>query len=69
MAMAKNGEENVQVIENNFKSLYEPCPSCKKQILIRQELYNVEKLTVHAVKKNNFEYAKSNPEFLKAINK
>lgn len=65
----RHGKENVRVVENSFKTFFEPCPSCKKQILIRQELYNVEKLTVHAVKKNNFEYAKSNPEFLKAINK
>ncbi|MCY0977134.1 hypothetical protein PGH12_01550 [Chryseobacterium wangxinyae] len=65
--MAKHGKENVQVLENNFKSLYEPCPSCKKQIIIRQEMYKVEKLSVEAVRFNKNRYVVGNIEFLEAI--
>ena len=65
--MAKHGEENVQVIENNFKSLYEPCLSCKKQIIIRQEMYKIEKLSVEAVRFNKNRYVVGNIEFLEAI--
>ncbi len=65
--MAKHGEENVQVLENNFKSLYEPCLSCKKQIIIRQEIYKVEKLSVEAVRFNKNRYVVGNIEFLEAI--
>lgn len=67
--MAKHGKENVQVLENNFKSLYEPCPSCKKQIIIRQEMYNIKKLSVEAVKFDAKEYVKGNKQLLEFLNK
>ena len=66
-SMAKHGKENVQVLENNFKSLFEPCPSCKKQILIRQELYNVDKLSIETTRFNKTRYAIGDEEFLEAI--
>ncbi len=66
--MAKHGKENVQVLENNFKSLFEPCPSCKKQIIIRQEIYKVEKLSVEAVKLDAKEYVKGNKQLLEFLN-
>lgn len=45
----KYGQENVKVLNMRLKTLYEPCMSCKKQILIRQEVYDIKSIDVKAV--------------------
>lgn len=56
----KMGENVVKVKSMKFKTLYEPCNSCKKQMLIRHEIYDKAELVVEAVRKNAKEYAKGN---------
>ncbi|MCX6318446.1 MAG: hypothetical protein NTW29_14235 [Bacteroidetes bacterium] len=62
------GKSDVRVHSFNFKSLYSPCNSCKKQVLIRKNIYKPEKITFEAVQAKNgkfVETAKGLNEFLK----
>lgn len=52
------GENVVKVKSMKFKTLYEPCNSCKRQIITRHEIYDNAELVVEAVRKNAKEYAK-----------
>lgn len=65
----KYGKENVEIIEQNVKTLFEPCPSCKKQFIIRKKLYNIKSLTIEATRKNKYEFVKTNEQFLTTIKK
>ena len=56
---------NVVVKKLRIKSLYEPCNSCKKQILIRKDIYNIPSISVEAVKLKNNVYAKGNEQLTK----
>lgn len=56
----KMGENVVKVKSMKFKTLYEPCNSCKRQIITRHEIYDNAELVVEAVRKNAKEYAKDN---------
>ncbi|MCD9563100.1 hypothetical protein LVK10_11355 [Tenacibaculum maritimum] len=44
----KYGEENIKIINMRLKTLYEPCMSCKKQFIIRQEIYGINKIDIKA---------------------
>lgn len=66
---AKYGKENVQILKQNVKTLFEPCDSCKKQFLIRRKLYNIKSITVEAARKNRYEFVKTNEQLLSTINK
>jgi len=57
---AKFGENAVKVKSMNIKTLYEPCNSCKKQIIIRHEMYNEAKVSVEATLLKKGEYVKGN---------
>lgn len=42
------GKENIQVTNMRLNTLYEPCMSCKKQIIIRQEIHGIKNVDVKA---------------------
>ena len=65
---AQYGKENVQILRQNVKTLFEPCGSCKKQFLIRHKLYNIKSITVEAARKNRYEFVKTNEQLLSTIN-
>ncbi len=56
---AKYGKENVLVKEFNFESLYAPCNSCKKQILLRNKIYKPKKILFGAVKISQNKYVET----------
>ncbi len=60
-----HGVENIKIKEMKFKTLLEPCDVCKKQIIIREQLLNIEKITVQATKIDKFGYAQKGKDLLK----
>ncbi|MFK7750487.1 MAG: hypothetical protein AB8B65_19000 [Kordia sp.] len=44
----KYGAEQVEVLGMEVKTLYEPCASCKKQIILRQQIYKMKEVKVKA---------------------
>ena len=57
---AKFGEKNVKVKSLNIKTLYEPCNSCKKQIIIRHDINGSPKIKVEAVQLEKGKFALGN---------
>ncbi len=55
------GKESVNVKSVNFKTLYEPCISCKRQMIIRQEMHEFS-LKVQAILIKGKNYAKNNSD-------
>jgi hypothetical protein len=55
----KHSAGSANVVELNFKTLYEPCMSCKRQIVVRQKMYNAT-IRIEAVKKNSKTYVTDN---------
>ncbi len=60
MYFTRYGKNNVEVLETHIKTLYEPCPSCQKQLLIRKEMYKIKDIKVEAVRFNNQRYVQNN---------
>ncbi len=56
---AHHGESAIKIKNINFKTLYEPCMSCKKQMIIRQEIYKFT-LKVEATALKGGGFAKGN---------
>lgn len=61
----QHGKKNVQVLEIHLQTLYEPCPSCQKQILIRQEMYKIKNIKVEAVRYDDFGHVQNNNDLKK----
>lgn len=55
----KYGKVNVRVNKFNYQSLYAPCNSCKKQILLRDMIYKPKKITFEAVKYTKDSYVET----------
>jgi len=60
-----NNSKNIVVKQMRLKTLYEPCNSCKKQILIRKDFYSIPNIYVEAVSVNKGEYATGNEQLTK----
>lgn len=60
MYFTRYGKNNVEILETHIKTLYEPCPSCQKQLLIRKEMYKIKDIKVEAVRFNNQRYVQNN---------
>ncbi len=61
---ANHGENSVKVKSMNIKTLYEPCNSCKKQIIIRHEMYDKAKVSVEAASIGKGKYAEGNRDLI-----
>ncbi|KQS52685.1 MAG: hypothetical protein DCE86_16225 [Flavobacteriaceae bacterium] len=61
---AKYGKVNVKEI--NFKTLYEPCISCKKQILIRESMHS-SKISIEATLINSKKFVKGNRQLRETL--
>ncbi|WP_417799892.1 hypothetical protein [Tenacibaculum sp.] len=59
------GKENIQVTNMRLNTLYEPCISCKKQIIIRQEIYDIKDIDVRAVYLGKGEFVQGNNDLKK----
>ncbi|WP_281979508.1 hypothetical protein [Tenacibaculum mesophilum] len=59
------GKENIQVTNMRLNTLYEPCISCKKQIIIRQEIYDIKRIDVRAVYLGKGEFVQGNNDLKK----
>ncbi|KFF28065.1 hypothetical protein [Chryseobacterium vrystaatense] len=61
----RHGKKNVQVLEIRLQTLYEPCASCQKQILIRQEMYKIKSIKVEAVRYDDLGHVQNNSDLKK----
>ncbi|ROI02309.1 hypothetical protein EGI16_15675 [Chryseobacterium sp. G0240] len=61
---ANFGENKVKVKSLNIKTLYEPCNSCKKQIIIRHEMYGNPKIKIEAVHLEQGKFALGNNDLI-----
>jgi hypothetical protein len=64
----KYGEYSVKVMDMNFKSLLEPCNSCKRQIVGRAKIYNIKEVVVESVKISSTEFAIKTKQLNKIFN-
>lgn len=64
---AFHGDAKVKVLEMNYKTLFEPCTSCKRQIIIRQTKHN-SKLIVEAAEISKDLYVRTNKQLLTVLN-
>lgn len=58
----KYGKDNVEVRSFNYQSLYAPCNSCKKQIMLRNNIYQPKNITFEAVKVTNGSYVETSKQ-------
>lgn len=65
---ARYGKGNVEVHSFKYKSLYAPCNSCKKQILLRNSMYKPKKISFEAVQAGKNDFVETNKQLLDFIN-
>ena len=63
----KHGKDNVEVRNFNYQSLYAPCHSCKKQIILRNQIYKPKNITFEAVKISDNKYAETSKNLNKFL--
>ncbi|MEI3788455.1 MULTISPECIES: hypothetical protein [unclassified Chryseobacterium] len=61
---ANFGESKIKVKTLNIKTLYEPCNSCKKQIIIRHDMYGKPKVKIEAVYLEKGQFALGNQDLI-----